>query len=201
MLSIALPLFALAASPTIVQEDADAEGAAEVSIEDSGDDIDDAFEATRFKQRSVRLMGGATWIPKFEAAGPTIRLTAMDELWKGGFMVGGGGGLMYSMIKDNRPAGDQIIGILAGADFVIGGGQPDKYAVYGHLTQSFGWAIGDDGDSDLRLSIPWGHTAFGVGGHGIIKKKLMVGAMVDFRPISVGIDMYATLGFAFGKRS
>lgn len=134
------------------------------------------------------------------AGGPTAKFSAHKIGWRGRFMIGGGPSLHYSFMKETKDPPDRLHWFTLNGDFVVGGGQYQKFAVYGHLMLGAGILSGYDADTDTKLGVlPAGRALVGVGGYGHITKRISLGLLVDFG-FPGTIDALVTANFHFGKK-
>ncbi len=155
----------------------------------------------KHKEWNLQLQPGGEFLiaGTYNAYGPAFRFAAWKQGWRGGFMVGGGPALHYGYMVD--PAAQDRLGILTlNGDFIIGGGNYEKFAVFFHATFGLGLLHASDGATDTSFLLPGFRATAGVGGYGKITERISIGALVDFGYYTaIGIDAMITLGFHFGK--
>jgi hypothetical protein len=131
--------------------------------------------------------------------GPAFLLSAHWLKWFGPFMIGGGTSIHYSFMIENQEPKDKIQQITLNGDFMIGGGVYQKFAIYGHVLLGGGVASAYDGETDLKLILPWIRAVAGIGAWAHVSKLLSLGVLVD-----VGwpgtVEVLGTLSFHFAKR-
>src|SRR5690606_28189339 len=113
--------------------------------------------SNRYNQWHVLVAPGFGYIRGFknawQALGPAARIGAWKVGWRNRFVIGGGPSLVYGYFFD-RLADDRIHFFTVNGDLIVGGGKPDKIAVYGHLTLGAGVLAAKDGATGTSFLLP-----------------------------------------------
>lgn len=157
----------------------------------------------RFNRWSVQIAPGGEFLffGAYKAYGPNVRVGGWVHAWRGKFMVGGGPAVHYTYLIDNTDSGDKVHIATVNGDFVIGGGIPDKFAAYGHVTGGLGVVHATDGQTGKTILGPAARGAGGFGLHGFVHRMVSLGALVDFGYlVGIGVDAFVTVGIHFQKK-